>query len=249
MGRECERAVERVLRRRVALVVDQGLGEHLVRLDPELRLQRLDRCVIGEIRIVRDACEGEVHRFADLGSPTKHRPRVCHARAAGEAPTDRSIGYARAMPVEIPTPEAINAFVAREFPSAHASGLRSVDIGPRFAVTRWISDPTTLRPGGLISGPTQFATADVALWCLTFTVLGLAPMAVTSELSIAFLRPAAGGESDRARGPLARGQVEDHRNRTPVDRWRAGPAGVPRGRLVYAARVSSWRCVIEPRPC
>jgi len=96
--------------------------------------------------------------------------------------------------IEIPTPEAINAFVAREFPAAYASGYRSVDIGPGFAVSRWTYDPATLRPGGLISGPTQFSLADTALWCLTFTVLGLAPMAVTSELTISFLRPATGGD-------------------------------------------------------
>ena len=45
-----------------------------------------------------------------------------------------------------------------------------------------------------MSGPIQFALADTALWFMTFSVLGLAPMAVTSELSIQFLRPAAGGD-------------------------------------------------------
>ncbi|MBC7974272.1 MAG: PaaI family thioesterase, partial [Myxococcales bacterium] len=68
------------------------------------------------------------------------------------------------------------------------------DSGPGFAVARWTYDATTLRPGGFISGPTQFAVADVALWFLTFTVLGLTPMALTSELTISFLRPAVGGD-------------------------------------------------------
>jgi uncharacterized protein (TIGR00369 family) len=98
------------------------------------------------------------------------------------------------VPIEIPTPEAINEFFAREFPAAHANGHRCVESGPGFVVSRWRYDPATLRPGGFISGPTQFALADVALWFLTFTVLGLAPMAVTSELYIAFLRPAIGGD-------------------------------------------------------
>jgi uncharacterized protein (TIGR00369 family) len=96
--------------------------------------------------------------------------------------------------IEIPTPDAINAFFAEQFPSAHAVGYRSIESGPGVAVARWPYDPTQLRPGNLISGPTQFALADVALWFLTFTVLGLAPMAVTSELYISFLRPAAGGD-------------------------------------------------------
>jgi uncharacterized protein (TIGR00369 family) len=96
--------------------------------------------------------------------------------------------------IEIPTPEAINEFFAREFPAAYASGHRCIESGPGFVVSRWRYDPATLRPGGLISGPTQFALADTALWFLTFTILGLAPMAVTSELYIAFVRPAVGGD-------------------------------------------------------
>ena len=71
------------------------------------------------------------------------------------------------------------------------------------AARRWASSgpwpggrttPNTLRPGGYISGPTLFGLADLAFWFATFTVLGPAPMAVTSELSIAFLRPALGGD-------------------------------------------------------
>jgi uncharacterized protein (TIGR00369 family) len=96
--------------------------------------------------------------------------------------------------IEIPTPAAINEFFAREYPSAHASGCRCIDSGPGLIVSRWTYDPATLRPGGFIAGPTQFLLADTAFWFLTFTVLGLAPMAVTSELTITFLRPAVGGD-------------------------------------------------------
>jgi uncharacterized protein (TIGR00369 family) len=98
------------------------------------------------------------------------------------------------VPVEIPTPEAVNQFFAREFPSAHAGGHRCIETGPGRAVARWPYDPTQLRPGNLISGPTQFALADLAFWFATFTAVGLAPMAVTSELYISFLRPAKGGD-------------------------------------------------------
>jgi uncharacterized protein (TIGR00369 family) len=114
-------------------------------------------------------------------------------RPAGEAvgvPTPR----ARLSPIEIPTPEAVNEFFARELPSAYAGGHRCVETGPGLAVARWRYDAAALRPGGFISGPTQFMLADVAFWFLTFTVLGLAPMAVTSELYISFLRPAVGGD-------------------------------------------------------
>ena len=92
------------------------------------------------------------------------------------------------------TPEAVDEFVGRVFPSTPVQGYGCDAIGEGFAVARWRHDPAVLRPGGLISGPTQFATADLALWYLSFTVLGLAPMAVTSDLQITFLRPARGGD-------------------------------------------------------
>ena len=98
------------------------------------------------------------------------------------------------MAIEIPSPEAVNAFFAREFPSAHAARYRCEETGPGVAVARWPYDATQLRPGSLISGPTQFALADLAFWFMTFSVVGLAPMAVTSELYIVFLRPAAGAD-------------------------------------------------------
>jgi acyl-coenzyme A thioesterase PaaI-like protein len=101
--------------------------------------------------------------------------------------------------IEIPSPEAVNAFFAREFPSAHAAHYRCEETGPGVAVARWPYDATQLRPGNLISGPTQFALADLAFWFMTFSVVGLAPMAVTSELYIVFLRPAAGA-ARKARG-------------------------------------------------
>jgi len=94
----------------------------------------------------------------------------------------------------LPTPEQVNAFVAEVYPSAYADGHRCEEMAPGRAVARWLHDPATLRPGGLISGPTQFALADLVLWHLSFTVLGLAPMAVTSDLHITFLRPATGGD-------------------------------------------------------
>jgi uncharacterized protein (TIGR00369 family) len=98
------------------------------------------------------------------------------------------------VPIDIPTPAAINEFFAREFASAYAQGHRCIESGAGYVVSRWSYDPAMLRPGGFIAGPTQFALADTALWFLSFTVLGLAPMAVTSDMTISFLRPAVGGD-------------------------------------------------------
>ena len=92
------------------------------------------------------------------------------------------------------TPADVDHLVATGFPAAYAGGFRCEELGERWATARWTYDPATLRPGGYISGPTLFGLADLAFWFATFTVLGPAPMAVTSDMSIAFLRPALGGD-------------------------------------------------------
>lgn len=80
--------------------------------------------------------------------------------------------------------------VRREFPGA---GNECVELGEGFAIARRVTTDAELRPGGFISGPTQFGLADAALWYLTFAAIGrIEPMALTSELSIRYLRPAIG---------------------------------------------------------
>lgn len=86
--------------------------------------------------------------------------------------------------------EAINDMVRSTFP-----GSRNYchELGPAYAISRLEAAKGDLRPGGFISGPTQFGAADAALWFATFVGLGrMEPMALTSELSIRFLRPAIG---------------------------------------------------------
>lgn len=92
------------------------------------------------------------------------------------------------------TPEDVDALVAREFPASYAEGNRCIELGERTALARWAFDPSKLRPGAYVPGPVLFALADSVLWYACFTVLGLEPMAVTSEMSIRFLRPAQGGD-------------------------------------------------------
>ncbi len=53
-------------------------------------------------------------------------------------------------------------------------------------------DPRTLRSGGTVSGPTMMALADFAMYVAVLASVGWVPHAVTSHLSINFLkRPAA----------------------------------------------------------
>ena len=85
--------------------------------------------------------------------------------------------------------EVVNAFLEEAFPS---TGNECFELGPRHAVARSVADPARLRPGGYISGPTQFSLADAVLWFALFGAVGIEPMAVTSEMSIRYLRPAIG---------------------------------------------------------
>ncbi|HEX4901364.1 MAG TPA: PaaI family thioesterase [Acidimicrobiales bacterium] len=89
-----------------------------------------------------------------------------------------------------PTPEGVNRMLDDAFPG---TGNTCVEVGPTHAVARRDVDPGVLRPGGYVSGPVQFGLADAALWYLVFGSIGrVEPMALTSELSIRFLRPAQG---------------------------------------------------------
>ena len=103
---------------------------------------------------------------------------------AGQDPTDDPDDAA------VITAAAVTEFVTREFPG---TGNECVEVGPTHAVARHLVQPLELRPGGFVSGPTQFALADAVLWYLVFGAAGqMEPMALTSELSIRFLRPAVG---------------------------------------------------------
>lgn len=88
------------------------------------------------------------------------------------------------------TPDGVNAMLAAEFPG---TGNVCAALGPTHALARLEVDSRSLRPGAFVSGPTQFGLADAALWYLTFGAIGrVEPMALTSELSIRYLRPAQG---------------------------------------------------------
>lgn len=94
-------------------------------------------------------------------------------------------------PPDLPfTIEQVNAAVDEHFPG---NPNRCVDIGPTFAVVEYVVAAGNIRPGGFISGPTQFAVIDSALWFLTWAAIRrIELMALTSELSIRYLRPAQG---------------------------------------------------------
>lgn len=92
--------------------------------------------------------------------------------------------------LELPSAEQVNTMIEELFPG---TGNTCSELGEGFALASRPVDDTMLRPGGFISGPTQFGLADAALWYMVFAATGrIEPMAMTSELSIRYLRPAQG---------------------------------------------------------
>jgi uncharacterized protein (TIGR00369 family) len=89
------------------------------------------------------------------------------------------------------TPASVDAFVTQTWPSL-ATPFRCVSVSGRQATIEMQVPASSLRPGRLISGPAQFGAADLVFWCACFGAIGLEAMALTSELSIRFLRPASG---------------------------------------------------------
>lgn len=84
----------------------------------------------------------------------------------------------------------VNDMVRAQFPGASST---CVELGTDYAIASCEVRANDIRPGNFISGPTQFAVIDSAMWFLSFVALQrIEPMAMTSELSIRFLRPAQG---------------------------------------------------------
>lgn len=98
--------------------------------------------------------------------------------------------------------EATNAMFAAHFAS---DGPRPIvtEMREGFAVTQIETDARHMRPGHMISGPTQMSMADTVAYVCVFTKLGITPMAVTSSFNMHFLRPCI-GPSMRAEGSMVR---------------------------------------------
>ncbi len=86
--------------------------------------------------------------------------------------------------------DEIAKLLAAEFPQAFFPGcghsIERVDYGN--VRVRWTYDAGSLRPGGTISGPTMMELADFAMYVAVFSAIGPQPLAVTTNLSINFLR-------------------------------------------------------------
>ncbi len=100
------------------------------------------------------------------------------------------------------TASEIEALLAREFPQAFHpdSGLSVEHVEWGACRVRQAYHARQTRPGGTISGPTMMALADFAMYVAVFSAAGAVPLAVTTSLTINFLRrPAQAGLVAEAR--------------------------------------------------
>ncbi len=79
-------------------------------------------------------------------------------------------------------------FFVEAFPGQNHSATEFSRIAPGFLQMKQTPDPTMLRPGGIVSGPTQMALADRVAYAVILAHIGIVPMAVTSNLNMSFLR-------------------------------------------------------------
>lgn len=138
------------------------------------------------------------------------------------------------LPTTNITADLITAEAGRLYPGC---GVECHQVGPDWVLAHRQARPDDIRPGEYISGPTQFATADSALWFLAFVVLGrIEPMAVTSELSIRYLRPARGSRlwARASLDSLGRRQMVGSVRVWAADRADR-PSAIAQGSYVYPA--------------
>jgi acyl-coenzyme A thioesterase PaaI-like protein len=81
--------------------------------------------------------------------------------------------------------EEVAAFIRAEFPQTKCVVL---EVGARGAKVTHAVGPDELRPGGSVSGPVLMGVADVALYVAILGEIGIVPLAVTTSLTINFMR-------------------------------------------------------------
>jgi uncharacterized protein (TIGR00369 family) len=92
------------------------------------------------------------------------------------------------------TADQLNDFLGRAFPGANRGPGLVAEVEPGRVRCIMPFSPLSLRPGGVISGPTMMSMADTAAYALVLAHIGEVPMAVTTSLTMHFLRGAKPGE-------------------------------------------------------
>ena len=86
------------------------------------------------------------------------------------------------------TAEQFETLVREGVPFAARLEPRAIRLDPGIAHIRIPFKPEFVRPGGTVNGPVVMALADITMYAVVMTRLGPVEQAVTTHLSIAFMR-------------------------------------------------------------
>jgi uncharacterized protein (TIGR00369 family) len=99
------------------------------------------------------------------------------------------------MKVAKMTASELEEQLARGFPQGgYGKRIRIEAVGPMTARLRYTANEKNLRPGGTVSGPTLMGLADGAVYVAILANIGWVPLAVTTSLTINFLKKPAPGD-------------------------------------------------------
>jgi uncharacterized protein (TIGR00369 family) len=97
----------------------------------------------------------------------------------------------------------LEQFLRAEFPQSFGSGDTRIESADgKTCVLRQRYSDRMLRPGGTISGPTLMGLADCAMYVVLLSAIGPVALAVTTSLSINFLRRGVPGHDVLAQARL-----------------------------------------------
>lgn len=96
------------------------------------------------------------------------------------------------MTAQFSIPE-MHAFLREVFPQI-GDRFEVQELRPLEARVRMVAGEADLRPGGTVSGPALFALADVAFYIAVLAAIGREALAVTTNISLDFMRKAGPGE-------------------------------------------------------
>ncbi|MFO1127841.1 MAG: PaaI family thioesterase [Rhodospirillales bacterium] len=86
--------------------------------------------------------------------------------------------------------EEFDAIIREDLTWAYDIGMRTDAIGHGRAVLRLPFRTSSLRPGGVVAGPSIMALADACMYAVVLSAIGMVKLAVTTSFNINFLHGA-----------------------------------------------------------
>lgn len=114
-----------------------------------------------------------------------------------------------------------------ELPLASLLGCTFEEIGEGHCTVRMAFKPDLIRPGGTIAGPATMALADLALYGVVLSLVGRVELAVTTSLTVNFLRKP--GQEDM----IAKGSILKRGKRLVVAEVELYSAGDPEAMVAH----------------